>query len=184
MDKDFLKIAKKKLTIDEIKELYSFIKPIIEHYEFQKRKKYKHHDNSVFEHSVLVCIRAYKISKVIKCNKNDVIISSLLHDFYFNPWQGPNRDKKKYKLLDMHGFRHSKEAAINSKFYFEEKLNQVIIDSIRKHMWPLTVKTPKYREGWIVTISDKIESINVFINLKSLPKYLGIKVKEKKDENN
>ena len=40
-------------------------------------------------------------------------------------------------------------------------------------MFPLTLP-PKYYEGWIVTIADKVVSLEVFKNPKELYKYIGL----------
>ena len=31
-------------------------------------------------------------------------------------------------------------------------------DIIKKHMWPLTVIPPSYKESWVVTVADKYVS--------------------------
>ena len=35
------------------------------------------------------------------------------------------------------------------------ELNEIEQDIILKHMWPLTVKLPKYKESYIITLADK-----------------------------
>lgn len=37
----------------------------------------------------------------------------------------------------------------------EFSLSEIEKDIIKKHMWPLTVVPPVYREAWIVSIADK-----------------------------
>lgn len=38
---------------------------------------------------------------------------------------------------------------------------------IIKHMWPITIKPPKYKEGFVLTIADKVcaskEILNAFV---------------------
>ena len=54
-------------------------------------------------------------------------------------------------------------------------MNRIIINSIRRHMFPLNIIPPRYTEGWIVTMMDKYVSMEVFSNPASLYKYIGIK---------
>ena len=42
-----------------------------------------------------------------------------------------------------------------SIFYLYDELNDLEKDVIVKHMWPLTIKFPKYKESYIVTFVDK-----------------------------
>lgn len=151
---------------------------IIKHPEFQKRKKYMHHENeSVYDHSIAVSKLAYKIAVLLHLkNKEDIAIGALLHDFYNKPWQDNMEHKK---LFQKHGFVHAKEANINAKIYFSEIMNPKIEDMILKHMFPLNIKPPRYIGSWIVTFSDKIISIKVFKHPTKLLKYVGIKKKVK-----
>ena len=151
------------------KEYYNYAKDILRNTEFQRRKDFLHHQDSVYEHSIRVSLVAYKISKFlskyIPISTEDVVVSALLHDFYLEPW----RDSKE----KLHGFTHGKIASINADSFFHSKMNDITLNSIKCHMFPLALP-PKYYEGWIVTISDKIVSFEVFKNPKELYKYVGL----------
>jgi len=82
-----------------------------------------------------------------------------LHDFYYEPW---GNKKEKTKFLKKHGFIHAKEAVENSKIYFNYLITYKTEDIIVKHMFPLNIKLPKYKESWIITIVDKLVSLEVF----------------------
>ena len=157
------------------------IYPIIVHEEFKKRKNYVHHEGiSVYDHSIQVSYLAYrmalKLSKIMRVDIESVIIGGLLHDFYFNPWQEAKSEKK--KLFQQHGFAHAKEAVLNSFQYFSQYMNMKVIDIIIKHMFPLNITLPTYRETWIVTIADKVVSMEVLKYPRQWPKYLGLKRKK------
>ena len=156
--------------IFENKEYYNYAKDILRNTEFQRRKNFLHHQDSVYEHSIRVSLVAYKmakfLSKYIPVSTEDVVVSSLLHDFYLKPW----RDAKG----ELHGFTHGRIASINANDFFSNKMNDVTTNSIKCHMFPLTLSPPKYYEGWIVTIADKVVSLEVFTKPKELPKYLGL----------
>ena len=138
-------------------EWYKNIKPIIEHPEFQKRKQYMHHGNiSVYDHTLNVSLLAYKMAKKRKLDTKSASIAGILHDFYETPWM---EDTEKKPLFKRHGFTHAKNALNNAKKYFNEYLNPVIEDAILRHMFPLNIKPPKHRIGWILTLADKRVSI-------------------------
>ncbi len=42
-------------------------------------------------------------------------------------------------------------------------INKIEEDIILKHMFPLNIDIPKYRESWIVTVADKISASIEFI---------------------
>lgn len=165
------------MKLENQEEFYEIIKEIVEHEEFQKRKNFPHHgEETVYDHSMKVSYLAYKMAKKLKVDVKSVTIGALLHDFYTTPWQEAPKQKK---IKDMHGFSHPKIAYQNAKYYFPHLMNDKIQDMITKHMFPLTIKPPKYKESWILTTADKIVSLSVFKNPKDLPKYIGIRRKKK-----
>lgn len=172
------------LTIKEIKKelrnyfndndfnsWFNIVKDILANKEFQKRRLFKHHKKSVWEHSIEVSFRAYKYAKKFNANKRVCAIGGLLHDFYPYAWLYSKelddydssylkRLKLKEPLLKKHGFTHAKEAHDNYLKFFSQYKNEKISDCIIKHMFPLNIKLPKYRESWIVTFSDKVVSLS------------------------
>ena len=151
------------------KEYYNYAKDILRNSEFQRRKTFLHHQDSVYEHSIRVSLLAYRISKYLSryfpISTEDVVISALLHDFYLEPW----RDSKG----KWHGFTHGSIASSNANCFFSNKMNDTTINSIKCHMFPLTLP-PKYYEGWIVTLADKLVSLEVFKKPTELYKYIGL----------
>lgn len=169
------------MTLDRIlsdKEFMKVASLIIDNEEFQKRKEFLHHNDSVYEHSIKVAYKAYHFAKYIskfqKVSIEEVIVASLLHDFYTTPWQSAPKVKK--HLLEMHGFVHGKIACQNACKYFPNYMTLRVKDSISNHMFPLT-RPPRYLEGWLITLADKCVSLNVFLNPHDLPKYLGFRGK-------
>jgi uncharacterized protein len=53
-------------------------------------------------------------------------------------------------------------------------MNKRISNIILRHMFPLNIVPPRYIEGWVVTYVDKKVSMDVFVNIKAIPKYLGL----------
>ena len=157
------------------KEFYKIVNPILKSKEFQKRKNFPHHgEESVYDHSIKVALKAFKMAKKFKLDAKSVAVGAILHDFYTTPWMTDNK-KEKCKFNKQHGFVHAKVAYENAKIYFPNYLNPKIKDIITKHMWPLNIKLPKYKETWVVTLSDKLVSLSIFKKPKELPYYLGLK---------
>jgi uncharacterized protein len=52
-----------------------------------------------------------------------------------------------------HSRHHSAIALKNAKGITE--VNAIEEDMIAKHMWPMTLKLPKYRETYVITVIDK-----------------------------
>ena len=166
----------KKDITDEIlndKEYLKIVSPILNSSELKKRKKWMHHEGvSLYEHLLIVSFLSYRICKKYHFHYKDAAIGGLLHDFYYNSWQD-NLDKK-MPFFKQHGFVHAKEAMYNSYKYFPKYMNKRICNIIQRHMFPLNIIPPKYIEGWIVTYVDKKVSMDVFVNIKAIHKYLGL----------
>lgn len=159
------------------KEFLNYVNPILKSKEFQKRKKYAHHENqSVYEHSLDVAYKSYLYAKKHNLNCKDISVGGLLHDFYYKPWQNTGIKKSFFK---MHGFVHAREALENSRKHFPHLMNDRVENIILRHMFPLNITPPKYKEAWVVTMMDKKCSLNVFKHPKEWPKYVGIKRKAK-----
>lgn len=170
------------------KEWYEIVKPILMTEEFQKRKLMKHHDESVWDHCIAVSFKAFQYSKKFKADSRNCAIAGLMHDFYPHAWQyskslesldesysyyfQPNT--KKPMLFKQHGFIHAKEARDNFKKYFSEYSNKRIENAILRHMFPLNIKPPTCKEGWIVTLADKTVTMHHMPSIKEWPKYIGL----------
>lgn len=160
------------------KEFLEYVDDILKSPEFKKRMKYEHHENeSVYEHSMKVAYSSYLFAKKHNLNKRDISIGGLLHDFYYKPWK---EDTTKKTLFKKHGFVHAREALENSKENFPNLMNNRVEDIILRHMFPLNIKPPKYKESWVVTMMDKKCSLNVLAHPKAWSAYLGLKRKKVK----
>lgn len=169
----------KKLYSIMNKEYLSIVSFILENEEFKKRLYYHHHENrSVYVHSLMVSYRSYQIAKLLRLDYVSAAIGGLLHDFYYEDWQ--TAPKRKEKLRDKHGFAHPRYALENSIKTFPGLIDDKIADIISRHMFPLTIKPPRYLESWIITTVDKYVSLEIFKTPKQLYKYIGIRTKEKK----
>lgn len=181
------------INCDGFKEWYDIVEPILNSDEFKKRKLMKHHDESVYDHCVRVSYIAFKYGKKFGADVKNCAIAGLMHDFYPHAWQYsdslkelgdsymyyflPNTKKTK-NPFKKHGFSHAREAKDNFNKFYSDMSNKRIENAILRHMFPLNITPPKYKEGWIVTLADKIDTAKNMPSVKEWPKYIGIKRKK------
>lgn len=131
----------------------------------QKEKAFVHHGKiSCFSHSYAVAIMSVKLAKWlrIRVNLRSLIRGALLHDYFLYDWHKTDNGN------GLHGFSHAKTALRNALKDFV--LNDIEKDIIIKHMFPLNVSPPKYRESIIVMLADKICTVSEVI---PYPSYKG-----------
>lgn len=114
----------------------------------------QHGNISVMRHSIKVAYASLKLSRKLDINVNEkeMVRGALLHDYFLYDWH----DEEHCGLHNLHGFYHPGIALENAMA--EYTLTDREQDIIKKHMWPLTVKLPKYKESWVVTSADKCVS--------------------------
>lgn len=151
-------------------EFYEIISDIYEHEEFLKLKEFYHHNSSIYEHVMKVSYFSYKACKVLKLDYQSAARGGLLHDFFLYDWR--NHDVPDLPEDKFHGIEHPKISFANAEKHFT--LNDIEKDIIIKHMWPLTLVPPKYKESFIVSFADKYLASKEFVN----------KFKQSKDHHN
>jgi uncharacterized membrane protein len=142
------------------KEYYETVQDILQHEEFLKLKDYFHHNSSIYHHVHDVAYLSYRISKYLKLDYRSTARGALLHDFFLYDWR--NHDVPDLPREKFHGLAHPAIAVANAKKHFS--INDIEEDIIKKHMWPLTIVPPKYKESYIVSFADKYLSSREFIN--------------------
>ncbi len=166
---------------EEKAEFYYLVNEIIRHEEFQKRKNYQHHDESVYYHCYQVAKITFRVSRKLGLDYQNATIGALLHDFYYEDWQ---KNKKRKPIWQLHGFVHAAEAKENARRNFPQYFNPKVANIIERHMFPLTIKPPIYLESWLVCFIDKYVSLTIFKNPRKLPQYIGLKEVGSNDKNN
>ena len=140
------------LLIDDI-EFEKIIEDIINNQTVQKMKDFnQHYDTSCLEHCKNVAYISYKICKKLKLDYKSTARAAMLHDLFLYDWRKREDGRK-----GLHAFTHPYTAAENAKKLFD--LSEKEEDIIIKHMWPLTIKLPKYPESYVVTLADKYSAI-------------------------
>lgn len=106
-----------------------------------------HYHVTRLEHCLHVSYFSFVMCKKLGLDYQSAARGGLLHDFYFydsrvsKPAQG------------IHCFRHPGIALENAEKHFP--LNKLERDIIVKHMWPVTLTPPRFRESFVVTAMDK-----------------------------
>lgn len=94
-----------------------------------------------------------------------------MHDFYYDDWQVV---KRKSSFFQLHGFTHAREAVNQSYHVFPQLMNKKIENIIKRHMFPLNIVPPRYKESWLITFIDKYCSLEILKYPKSWKKYVGL----------
>lgn len=136
-------------------EFYSIIEDLINNETVRKMKNFKqHYDTSTYDHCLNVAYLSYTVCKKLKLDYISATRAAMLHDLFLYDWRN---SKKLLNLEKPHAFIHPKIAFENASKLFT--LNEKEKDIILKHMWPVTISLPKYRESYIITLMDKLSAI-------------------------
>jgi len=137
-------------------EIEAAASDILQSKNFRKMKQHIQHGNvTVNAHVMAVARNSIIITDMlhISCQRKELIRGALLHDYFLYDWHIPDQENP-HRL---HGFFHPGVALRNAMK--EYSLTEREKNIIQRHMWPLTVVPPRYREAWIVTAADKWVSL-------------------------
>lgn len=149
-------------TDTSLSEFRECVQDIITNSNVLALKEHMQHINSTrFEHCEEVAYYTYVICKKLGLDYVSAARGAMLHDFYFYDWRNKHVEgQKKFHLM-----RHPNIALTNALDLFE--LNDLEKDIIKKHMWPVTIIPPGYKETFIVTCVDKYcATVEFFKSLK------------------
>lgn len=142
-------------NIDEKALFFQIIQDITSNETVKQMKNFRQHcDTSCYDHCLHVAYYSYWITKKLGLDYISTARAAMLHDLFLYDWRKRYRD---VELPGLHAFVHPKIALRNALEIFD--LNVKEQDIIEKHMWPLTITLPKYKESYIVTFMDKYSAI-------------------------
>lgn len=135
-------------TKKEYAEFYEEMEELINSQLVQDMKNYPHHGSiTCYDHTMRVAFLTFKWARKFNMDYISATRGAMFHDLFLYDW-------KKHKPKEgKHGFVHPHLAYKNAKRAYN--IQSVEKDIILRHMWPLTVIPPKYKESWLVTIIDK-----------------------------
>lgn len=146
-----------KNKIDPEKRSLTLEEDILSSDRFHKAWNIRHHySTSVAVHSERTAEYAMRICSWLKrhsvrINEEDVMRACLLHDI------GMTDDKVSHSISFRKAYLHPVRSEQIAKDEFHA--NAVQCNAIRRHMWPICVIPPRYKEGWIVIAADKLCSL-------------------------
>lgn len=118
----------------------------------QSMNQYIQHGSiTTLEHSVTVAFISFMVCKTLRLNFYAAARGGLLHDLFLYDWHDAEHRGK------LHGYYHPAKALENAKKHFA--LSDIEQDIIKKHMWPVTIKFPRYYESFVVSCADKLCAI-------------------------
>lgn len=139
---------------DVLKEYKKCVRDIAKHDAVERMKHFEHHgETSCYQHSLHVSYYNYIICKKLGLDYKAAARAGMLHDLFMYDWHYYKSPKNER----MHGFQHADKALKNAGKYF--KLTEKEGDMIKKHMFPLTITPPKYRETCVIVLTDKFCSM-------------------------
>ena len=128
----------------------------------QSEKQFMQHGNvTVFDHSVAVaCTCIWLAARLhIRVDERALVRGALLHDYFLYDWHVPDKSHR------WHGFFHAGKALANASRDFT--LGTIERDMIARHMFPLNLTLPRYRESVLLCIADKLCATEETVTAKS-----------------
>lgn len=114
----------------------------------------QHGEVSVFAHSIAVTCACIWLSGFLRTRLNirlderALVRGALLHDYFLYDWHVPDKSHR------LHGFFHAQRALENASRDFA--LGEIERDMILRHMFPLNLRPPVFRESIVLCIADKL----------------------------
>ena len=143
--------------LNHSRTIYGYGKDILKSDGMCAAKNHMQHGHvSVYKHSLAVAHSCLWIADRfnLKVNKEALVRGALLHDYFLYDWHDRESAGK------WHGLKHAKKALRNAERDFE--LGRIERNMIRRHMFPLNITPPKYRETYILCVADKICAVKEY----------------------
>ncbi len=133
-------------------EFMNIIQDLTKNPTVKQMKNFNQHANtSCYQHCMQVAYYTYLVCKFLHLDYVSATRGAMLHDLFLYDWHHHIRPDKKWK--NQHAFLHPKIALKNAKELFN--LNAIEQDVILNHMWPVTIRIPRFKETVTVTFTDK-----------------------------
>lgn len=123
---------------------------ILDSKSYQSCQNYTQHASvSVYIHSLSVACLCFSIARRLpfQFDESALVRGALLHDYFLYDWHTP-------KHPHLHGYRHASLALKNASEDFAISPREA--DMIKKHMFPLNLCPPRYRESIVLCLADKL----------------------------
>ena len=158
----------RKLTKQQKEELEAIYQKFLNDKKVQRMSEIQmHRGSSCYIHSFRVAklclLKASRYERYTFEDLKNVLVASILHDYYLYDWREHHELKKK------HGRRHPLVACANAIRDFN--IPTEVQDIIKTHMWPLTPKLyPKTKEAKLVNRMDNHIAIREALTFRAFKK--------------
>lgn len=148
-----IKAIGSKVWLDSVESLYaiefrSCVEDLLKMEDVKNLDNYVQHFNtSRLQHSINVAYYSYLVCRKLGFDYRSAARAGILHDLYLYDWKIEKQPEGR------HASAHPQIALRNARRIVE--LNEIEIDAIIKHMWPLTIMPPRYKESMVLTFVDK-----------------------------
>ncbi len=150
--------ARKQRRLDRVaKKVIEYGADVIDSPEHQSCVQYIQHGNTtVRDHTISVACMCVKLAPAFRIKSDsysDLVRAALLHDYFLYDWHIKDADRK-----GLHGFTHASAAVTcaAADFAVTPQMAQIM----KTHMWPLNPAPPRSRTAIVLTLADKICSLN------------------------
>lgn len=146
-------MIKKSTETSLLEQVYYYAGDVVASDRLKQEAIYRQHGSvTCYEHSVAVTLLSVRLAQNmrLKLDMESMIKGALLHDYFLYDWRSTENNINRYH----HGFRHAQHALENACRDFT--LSPVACDVIKKHMFPLNIRPPRYKESAVVCIADKV----------------------------
>lgn len=145
------------------KQFHDCIKDLIQTPDVRAMSIIPQHANvNCLNHSIFVSYISFLMCRYFGLDYVAASRGALLHDLFLYDW------REETSRRSFHLFSHPVAALENASALCE--LSDMEKDIIVKHMWPLTIKKPKYMESFLVGCADKLCALSEMLFIYRLMK--------------
>ncbi len=102
--------------------------------------------SNCLNHSLMVAYLSFLVCKKLKWDHEAAARAGLLHDFTGGDWEEENQS-----ILRLWQHPHQALKNAEERYALSGKEKDIIV----KHMWPLTLRLPRHKESFVVSMADK-----------------------------
>lgn len=159
MEREVIECLREMLVCSRLSKMYKF---------------FQHGDTECLAHTLAVVYCALGIARHlnIKVSKRELIRGGILHDYFLYDWHDGRPERR------IHGFTHPGLALKNAEQDFV--LTQRERDIIKKHMFPLTIVPPMYKEAWLICLADKVCAVKESVVKNSYPEIRRMMLRQRR----
>lgn len=141
-------LSRKDLSL--YKDYFDCVSDLLSDKNILRLRDFAHHKGTTrFQHCLNVSYYNFRLCKFFHLNARAGARAGLFHDLFFY-------NRKEHSPVEgegWHGVGHPKIALYNASELFS--ISQLEGDMIVNHMWPLSLRLPRYRETYVITLVDK-----------------------------